>query len=93
LFCLTSNILSNSYLTFYLTPKNSWPEDAIEAIEQFGQYSSFRGNFDTQMTRDGASRLSPTQWWLSFGGDVGTLQKYALRIVSQCTSSSGCEQN
>ncbi|KAM0850483.1 hypothetical protein ACQ4PT_053047 [Festuca glaucescens] len=69
------------------------PEDAIEAIEQFGQYSSFRGNFDTQMVRDGASRLSPTQWWLSFGGDVGTLQKYALRIVSQCTSSSGCERN
>ncbi|KAM0914219.1 hypothetical protein ACQ4PT_011657 [Festuca glaucescens] len=68
-------------------------EDAIEAIEQFGQYSSFRGNFDTQMARDGASRLSPTQWWLSFGGDVGTLQKYALRIVSQCTSSSGCERN
>ncbi|KAM0827243.1 hypothetical protein ACQ4PT_068324 [Festuca glaucescens] len=68
-------------------------EDAIEAIEQFGQYSSFRGNFDTQMARDGASRLSPTQWWLSLGGDVGTLQKYALRIVSQCTSSSGCERN
>jgi hypothetical protein len=69
------------------------PEDALEAIEQFGQYSSFRGTFDTQMAREGASRLSPTQWWLSFGGDVGTLQKYALRIVSQCTSSSGCERN
>ena len=32
-------------------------------------------------------------WWFQFGGEVPTLQKYALRIVSQCVSSSGCERN
>src|SRR4051812_10248229 len=34
-----------------------------------------------------------TSWWLLYGGDVPLLQKYALRIVSQCVSSSGCERN
>ncbi|XP_044980808.1 nucleolin-like [Hordeum vulgare subsp. vulgare] len=37
--------------------------------------------------------MSPTEWWFQFGGDVPNLQKYALRIVSQCVSSSGCESN
>lgn len=32
-------------------------------------------------------------WWSLYGGDTKELQKYALRIVSQCISSSGCERN
>jgi len=32
-------------------------------------------------------------WWVLFGGDTPELQKYAIRIVSQCVSSSGCERN
>ncbi|XP_047063500.1 uncharacterized protein LOC124671117 [Lolium rigidum] len=34
-----------------------------------------------------------TEWWFQFGGEVPNLQKCALRIVSQCVSSSGCERN
>jgi hypothetical protein len=34
-----------------------------------------------------------TQWWAMFGGDTPSLQGCALRIVSQCCSSSGCEKN
>src|SRR4051794_31301168 len=30
---------------------------------------------------------------MHYGADYPELQKYALRIVSQCMSSSGCEQN
>jgi hypothetical protein len=33
------------------------------------------------------------QWWAMFGGDTLNLQKLALRIVSQCCLSSGCERN
>ena len=33
------------------------------------------------------------EWWFQFGGEVPNLQKCALRIVSQCVSSSGCERN
>ncbi|CAD6268865.1 unnamed protein product [Miscanthus lutarioriparius] len=32
-------------------------------------------------------------WWSLYGGDTKELQKYALRIVSQCISTSGCERN
>ncbi|KAM0832157.1 hypothetical protein ACQ4PT_065067 [Festuca glaucescens] len=34
-----------------------------------------------------------SEWWFQFGGEVPNLQKCALRIVSQCVSSSGCERN
>jgi hypothetical protein len=33
------------------------------------------------------------QWWAMFGGDTPTLQNLALRLVSQCCSSSRCERN
>jgi hypothetical protein len=36
--------------------------------------------------------LSP-QWWDMFGRDTPSLQGLALRLVSQCCSSSGCEIN
>lgn len=39
------------------------------------------------------SLLLSAQWWAMFGGDTPTLQKLALRLVSQCCSSSGCERN
>ena len=32
-------------------------------------------------------------WWKSYGGQCKDLQKLAMRIVSQCNSSSGCERN
>ncbi|XP_047063501.1 uncharacterized protein LOC124671119 [Lolium rigidum] len=37
--------------------------------------------------------MAPTEWWFQFGGEVPNLQKCALRIVSQCVSSSGRERN
>uniref|UniRef100_A0ACD5VHE5 Uncharacterized protein n=1 Tax=Avena sativa TaxID=4498 RepID=A0ACD5VHE5_AVESA len=38
------------------------------------------------------STYRESEWWFQFG-EVPNLQKYALRIVSQCVSSSGCERN
>jgi hypothetical protein len=32
-------------------------------------------------------------WWDQYGGDYLDLQYFAKRIVAQCMSSSGCEQN
>ena len=37
--------------------------------------------------------LFSADWWVLFGGDTPELQKFAIRIVSQCVSSSGCERN
>jgi hypothetical protein len=33
------------------------------------------------------------KWWAMFDGDTRNLQKLALRFISQCCSSSGCERN
>jgi len=37
--------------------------------------------------------LFSADWWVLFGGDTPELQKFAIRIVLQCVSSSGCERN
>ncbi|CAD6256520.1 unnamed protein product [Miscanthus lutarioriparius] len=40
-----------------------------------------------------AHTMPAADWWVLFGGDTPELQKFAIRIVSQCVSSSGCERN
>ncbi|TVU01095.1 hypothetical protein EJB05_53453, partial [Eragrostis curvula] len=37
--------------------------------------------------------LVTAQWWAMFGCETPTLQRLAMRLVSQCCSSSGCERN
>ncbi|CAL5027359.1 unnamed protein product [Urochloa decumbens] len=69
------------------------PEDAVQAIQEIGFFRECHGRFNRPTARAGALSMSPTDWWFQFGGEVPTLQKYALRIVSQCVSSSGCERN
>eukprot|EP00253_Pinus_taeda_P033861 PITA_33861 len=34
-----------------------------------------------------------TQWWEAFGGNCPELQRFAIRILSQTCSASGCERN
>ena len=37
--------------------------------------------------------LFAAHWWESFGGQCPQLQKFAIRILSQTCSASGCERN
>ncbi|CAN6245193.1 unnamed protein product, partial [Urochloa humidicola] len=37
--------------------------------------------------------FSPANWWGSYGTQVPTLQRMAIRILSLTSSSSGCERN
>jgi uncharacterized membrane protein YgcG len=39
------------------------------------------------------SHAYAASWWMMFGSSTPALQKLALRLVSQCVSSSGCERN
>ena len=32
-------------------------------------------------------------WWEQFGIDTEELQKFAIRVLSQCCSATGCERN
>lgn len=68
-------------------------EEAMVAMKQFLDFRANKGTFNGTMARLAASNTSPSDWWLLYGGEVPILQKYALRIVSQCVSSSGCERN
>lgn len=69
------------------------PESALLAINEISTYRECRGRFRHSLARSSAERMAPTEWWFQFGGEVPNLQKWALRIVSQCVSSSGCERN
>ncbi|KAL6557522.1 hypothetical protein OROMI_017872 [Orobanche minor] len=37
--------------------------------------------------------MNPLDWWNAFGGLHIELQSLAMRIISLCCSSSGCERN
>jgi hypothetical protein len=39
------------------------------------------------------SHAYAASWWMMFRSSTPVLQKLALRLVSQCVSSSGCERN
>ena len=32
-------------------------------------------------------------WWEQFGNDTEELQKFTIRVLSQCCSATGCERN
>ena len=32
-------------------------------------------------------------WWEQFGNDTEELQKFAIRVLSQCYSATGCKRN
>uniref|UniRef100_A0ACD6ANG4 Uncharacterized protein n=1 Tax=Avena sativa TaxID=4498 RepID=A0ACD6ANG4_AVESA len=68
-------------------------QEAMMVMKQFLNFRANRGMFSGTMARLAASNMTASSWWLLYGGDVPLLQKYALRIVSQCVSSSGCERN
>ncbi|XP_047082658.1 uncharacterized protein LOC124693233 [Lolium rigidum] len=69
------------------------PDSAVLAINEIITYRECRGRFGQRLARSSAETMAPTEWWFQFGGEVPNLQKCALRIVSQCVSSSGCERN
>ena len=39
------------------------------------------------------SVANAASWWMMYGSSTPALQKLALRLVSQCCSSNGCERN
>ncbi|KAL7606646.1 hypothetical protein Lser_V15G14972 [Lactuca serriola] len=48
---------------------------------------------DAEGTFGRSSVVASHEWWKLFGEDIPVLQKFAIRILSQTTSSSGCECN
>ncbi|KAK3124751.1 hypothetical protein QOZ80_7BG0592000 [Eleusine coracana subsp. coracana] len=70
-------------------------ETCMSALQEAENYRRNTGPFTSDLARKMVydSKTSPAQWWAMFGTETPTLQKLALRLVSQCCSSSGCERN
>ena len=65
---------------------------ALQEYEYFRRkYGEFGSDLAIRMARDRST--SPASWWSMFGSDTPTLQRAAMRLLSQCVSSSGCERN
>ncbi|MQL98308.1 hypothetical protein Taro_031013 [Colocasia esculenta] len=60
------------------------------------QMKSFReaiGGFAEPSAIAGRERVEGADWWFNFGHTAPTLRKVAVKILSQTSSSSGCERN
>ncbi|XP_031091572.1 uncharacterized protein LOC115996475 [Ipomoea triloba] len=65
----------------------------VKISNQVDDYYNMRGNFGKQLAIKQQKTKTPLDWWNAFGGDSIELQSLAMRIISLCCSSSGCERN
>ncbi|TVU12808.1 hypothetical protein EJB05_46468, partial [Eragrostis curvula] len=70
-------------------------ETCATALNEVEFFRRKLGDFSKDLARQMAcdNKTSPAQWWAMFGRETPTLQRLAMRLVSQCCSSSGCERN
>ncbi|KAG5566685.1 hypothetical protein RHGRI_002291 [Rhododendron griersonianum] len=66
-------------------------QDQISA--QIEEYKQATGDFNMPLAFRQREKLSPVSWWGQFGGLVPELQRFAIRVLSQCCSATGCERN
>ncbi|XP_030939808.1 uncharacterized protein LOC115964687 [Quercus lobata] len=59
---------------------------------QIESYKKSLGDFGTPMAIHQREKLSPIAWWEQFGNDTPELQKFAIQVLSQCCSATGCER-
>ncbi|XP_054791788.1 uncharacterized protein LOC129297479 [Prosopis cineraria] len=67
--------------------------DYIVMMKQLSLYRDRKESFDKTSCERAAQKLDPYEWWSFYGGSVPELQTLAMRILSQTSSSSGCERN
>jgi len=68
---------------------------AAAALQEAVFFKQKRGDFAGELARKMATdhATSPASCWSMFGNDTPTLQHLAMKLLSQCASSSGCERN
>ncbi|XP_065853259.1 uncharacterized protein [Euphorbia lathyris] len=55
-------------------------------------YQTRKKYFSCDIALESCKTMRPDEWWRCFAYDVPSLQKFAMRILSQTASSSGCER-
>eukprot|EP00253_Pinus_taeda_P018293 PITA_18293 len=67
--------------------------DQLEVDRQATTFSNATGTFGKNLAKIAREADEPAQWWEAFGGHVPELQRFAIRILSQTCSATGCERN
>lgn len=69
------------------------PEDQVKAGNELAAFRAGEGIFGRPMVRESAKQLPGYKWWLQYGIGVPALQKVAVKVLAQITSSSASERN
>ncbi|GKB14788.1 hAT dimerization domain-containing transposase-related protein [Tanacetum coccineum] len=76
---------------------HKWPLSCIEAryfvMMPGGIYRDGEGEFSRISAVKGRSQHCPDEWWRLFARKYPKIQEFAIKILSQTASSSGCERN
>ncbi|KAK2426995.1 hypothetical protein QL285_025609 [Trifolium repens] len=62
-------------------------------LTEANRYREKIGEFGKQLALDSIKHMRPDMWWNTFGHEVPNVKKWAIKILSQTASSSGCERN
>ncbi|XP_065637294.1 uncharacterized protein LOC111990224 [Quercus suber] len=72
---------------------DSDPDIQDKISSQLDEYKKSIGDFGTSLAIRQRERLNPVSWWEQFGLGTPDLQSFAIRVLSQCCSATGCERN
>ncbi|XP_073021727.1 uncharacterized protein [Primulina eburnea] len=64
-----------------------------KCIDEVAIYQDRLESFARQLAIDSSKSMQPDEWWRVFGCSAPNMQNLAIKILSQTSSSSGCERN
>eukprot|EP00253_Pinus_taeda_P035894 PITA_35894 len=67
--------------------------DPLEIHRQATTFGNASSTFGKNLAKIAREADESTQWWEAFGSHCPELQKFAIRILSQTCSPTGCERN
>eukprot|EP00253_Pinus_taeda_P030731 PITA_30731 len=67
--------------------------DQLEIHRQLTVFTMVGGTFGKNLAKMARDVDQPAHWWESFGVQCLQLQRFAIRVLSQTCSASGCERN
>ncbi|XP_071935226.1 uncharacterized protein [Coffea arabica] len=62
-------------------------------MDEISMFRSKDQSFGFEFAQNTHKTARPDEWWKLFGNDAPYLQKLAIKLLSQTSSSSGCERN
>ncbi|XP_035836258.1 uncharacterized protein LOC110888989 [Helianthus annuus] len=75
-----------------MVEKNFSVDEVID-ITSLGKFRDGEECFGRSSAVASRKAIQPAEWWRLFGGEYPLMQNFAVRILSQTASSSGCERN